>query len=103
MTAAILLSGGIDSVALAFWQRPSFAITIDYGQRAAEAEIVAARQVSQELGINHEILRIDCSTIGSGDMAGAAPDAIAPVTEWWPYRNQLLVTLARGARDHARH
>ena len=34
---ALLLSGGMDSIALAFWKRPEIAITIDYGQRAAEA------------------------------------------------------------------
>lgn len=94
MTTAVLLSGGIDSIALTFWKRPSHAITIDYGQQAARAEIVAARQVSEELGIPHEIIKVDCSSIGSGDMIGAEPDPMAPVTEWWPYRNQLLVTLA---------
>jgi 7-cyano-7-deazaguanine synthase len=39
------------------------------------------------------VLRIDCSGIGSGDMAGTRPSEIAPVSEWWPFRNQLLVTV----------
>lgn len=26
-------------------------------------------------------------------MAGSAPDPHAPASDWWPYRNQLLVTL----------
>lgn len=30
-------------------------------------------------------------------MAGSTPLALAPVPEWWPYRNQLLVTLAASA------
>ena len=94
MKAAILLSGGVDSIALAFWKRPEIAITIDYGQRAAQAEVMAARQVCSELSIVHEVVSVDCSAIGSGDMAGLAADALAPVSEWWPYRNQLLVTLA---------
>lgn len=101
MRAAILLSGGMDSVALAWWKRPELAVTIDYGQRAAGGEIQAASQVARELGIAHEVIRVDCSSLGSGDMAGAAADSVAPTSEWWPYRNQLLVTLA-GMRVIAR-
>jgi 7-cyano-7-deazaguanine synthase len=84
----------MDSVAIAWWKRPDLAITIDYGQRAAESEIQASTQVAHELGIAHEIVRVDCSSLGSGDMAGMAADQFAPTTEWWPYRNQLLITLA---------
>lgn len=90
---ALLLSGGIDSVALAFWKRPDVAITINYGQRAAPSEITAARHVAELLTMPHEVVSVDCSSLGSGDMAGSAPLAEAPVSEWWPYRNQLLVTL----------
>ena len=91
---ALLLSGGMDSIAVAFWQRPEIAITIDYGQRAAEAEIAAASQVAKEIGMQHEIITIDCRAIGSGDMAGNDALGVAPVPEWWPFRNQLLVTFA---------
>ncbi|KPF73897.1 ExsB family protein [Blastomonas sp. AAP25] len=90
---ALLLSGGVDSVALAFWKRPVVAITIDYGQRAAASEIAAARHVAELLTMSHEVVSVDCSSLGSGDMAGCAPLTEAPVSEWWPYRNQLLVTL----------
>ena len=91
---ALLLSGGVDSTALAYWKRPAIAITIDYGQAAARAEITAAAQVARELGLHHEIVRVDCASLGSGDMAGRAPLTAAPVPEWWPYRNQFLVTVA---------
>ncbi len=91
---AILLSGGMDSIALAYWKRPDVAITINYGQKPAEAEIAAARQVASELGIQHETIAIDCTAIGSGDMAGDQALGIAPVPEWWPFRNQLLITFA---------
>ncbi|WP_065331815.1 7-cyano-7-deazaguanine synthase [Tritonibacter mobilis] len=91
---ALLLSGGMDSIAVAFWQRPEIAITIDYGQRAAEAEIAAASQVAKEIGMQHEVITIDCRAIGSGDMAGNDALGVAPVPEWWPFRNQLLVTFA---------
>lgn len=91
----------MDSVAIAWWKRPQLAITIDYGQRAAEGEIRASAQVAKELGIAHEVVCVDCSPLGSGDMAGAAADSAAPTTEWWPYRNQLLITLV-GMRAIAR-
>ena len=91
---AILLSGGIDSIALAYWKKPDIAVTIDYGQVAAEGEIRAAEKVCKELGLVHEVLRIDCRCIGSGEMAGTSSLTISPAEEWWPFRNQLLVTLA---------
>jgi len=94
MTTALLLSGGMDSVSIAWWLRPDVAFTIDYGQTPAEAEIVAAEQVARLLGIEHEVIRIDCSSLGSGDLAGTAPAAAAPVSEWWPFRNQFLLTVA---------
>jgi len=90
----LLLSGGMDSVSIAWWKRPDVAITVDYGQRPAEAEIAAAGAVCIALGIRHEVVRADCSSLGSGDMAGQPPAAIAPVPEWWPFRNQLVLTLA---------
>src|SRR4051812_35998285 len=97
MRNALLLSGGMDSVALAWALRPELAITVDYGQRSAEGEIKAASAVCEYLSIPHRIIRIDCREIGSGDMAGNEPSAKAPVSEWWPYRNQLLITFAASA------
>lgn len=94
MRDALLLSGGMDSLAIAWWKRPELAITLDYGQKAAEAEKLASAEVCRELGIRHEIISVDCSMLGSGDMAGAPPDAAAQTSDWWPYRNQLLITLA---------
>ena len=91
---AVLLSGGMDSIALAHWKRPEVAITIDYGQTAAATELGAAAEVARSLAMRHETIRVDCSSLGSGDMAGSAPLAAAPVTEWWPFRNQMLLTLA---------
>ena len=91
---AILLSGGMDSIALSHWLRPEIAITLDYGQKAAEAEIKVASHIAEILGMEHHIIRVDCSSLGSGDLVGSTPISDAPVTEWWPYRNQMLVTLA---------
>lgn len=91
---AVLLSGGMDSIALAYWLRPEIAITLDYGQRAADSEIKSAAAVAKLLGMDHHVLQVDCSSLGSGDLVGTAPLGKAPVSEWWPFRNQMLVTLA---------
>lgn len=93
---AVLLSGGIDSVALAYWHRPAVVITVDYGQVAAPAEVRAAAAIAAALNIRHEVIRADCSAVGCGDMAPSRRAALnaAPSPEWWPYRNQLVVTLA---------
>jgi len=94
MSKSILLSGGIDSVALLYMFRPPVAFTIDYGQRSAKAEIQSSRKVCEILNIRHELIRVDCSALGSGDLSDTNAIELAPSPEWWPYRNQLLVTLA---------
>lgn len=93
MKRALLLSGGMDSVSIAWWKRPEVAFTVDYGQRAAIAEQKAASTVAKQLGIEWHPIVFHCQELGSGDMAGTAPDPLAPASDWWPYRNQLLVTL----------
>jgi len=94
MKRALLLSGGMDSTALAWWQRPQVALTIDYGQRAAPAELRAAQTVARRLGIEWHSIKLDALALGSGDMAGTPADSLAPASDWWPYRNQFLVTIA---------
>jgi 7-cyano-7-deazaguanine synthase len=94
MSEVLLLSGGIDSIALAYWRSPAFAITVDYGQKAFSGELRASDAVCRVLSISHRIIRCDIAALGSGDLSGAAALPIAPVTEWWPYRNQFLATVA---------
>jgi 7-cyano-7-deazaguanine synthase len=94
MKSALLLSGGMDSTSIAFWKRPDIGVTVDYGQLPAPAEIRAAAAVCEALGIEHLVARVDLAPFGSGDMSGRPGLGIAPVTEWWPYRNQALVTIA---------
>jgi len=93
MKAALLLSGGMDSIAIAYWLRPQCAITVDYGQKPAAAELRAASAVSTALGIDHHVIVADLSALGSGDMAGSAALSVAALSEWWPFRNQMLLTL----------
>lgn len=97
MKSALLLSGGQDSMALAYWLRPRLAVTVNYGQLPALAEVTAAQALCQQLAIEHLVVNVDCSSLGSGDMSGSAALEIAPVPEWWPYRNQLILTLAGAA------
>lgn len=94
MIKGLLLSGGIDSIALAFWLKPHYAFTIDYGQKAATAEMKASAEVCKILNIIHIPISVDCGFLGSGDLANKVPTNHAPSSEWWPFRNQLLITLA---------
>ncbi|WP_300400341.1 7-cyano-7-deazaguanine synthase [Nocardioides sp.] len=98
----LLLSGGHDSIALAAWLRPDACLTIDYGQRPVAGEIRASKAATAALGLNWHHLRADLSAVGSGlmhdtgdddEVAGAVTPG-SPSPEWWPYRNQLLVSLA---------
>lgn len=94
MRSAILLSGGMDSLSLAWWKKPDVAFTINYGQLAAETEIEVSKKICEELNIEHHIIVSDLSFLGSGDLSGKAKNKHAPSSEWWPYRNQMLITLA---------
>ena len=94
MKTALLLSGGMDSTAIAYWMHPECAITVEYGQRPAAGEVRAAAAVADALGLEHHIVHADLSALGSGDMAGSPPHPYATHSEWWPFRNQMLVTLA---------
>lgn len=94
MTALVLLSGGIDSTAIAAWLPFDGALTIDYGQKPAGGEINAAAAVATSLDLPHEVITVDASAVGSGLLTGTEPLAVSPAAEWWPYRNQLLVTIA---------
>ena len=90
----LLLSGGMDSISIAWWKRPAIGIFVDYGQKPASAEEAAGSAACKAIGIRHESIRVDCSSLGSGDMAGLPASDLAPVPEWWPFRNQLILTLA---------
>ncbi len=94
MSKAILLSGGMDSISLAYWKRPEIALTIDYGQAAADTEVKTSAIIAKELRMAHHIITVDCSSLGSGDMINDKAIEGSPSSEWWPYRNQLLITLA---------
>ena len=93
MHNVLLLSGGIDSSALAAWIHPDAAVVVDYGQLPAKGEICAATAVSEALEIPLYVIKADCSDVGSGILSGQKSLSFSPTEEWWPFRNQLLITL----------
>lgn len=106
MTQLLLLSGGLDSTCLAAWLRPDHCLSVDYGQRPAQAEQHAAAAVAGQLDIPVTHIKVDASAVGCGLMAGDnfqpdATSAAVPTPEWWPYRNQLLITQPRGESAEA--
>lgn len=91
MSHVLLLSGGLDSTCIAAWQRPEHCLGIDYGQKAAAAERRAATAIAAHLGLPFTHVKVDASEIGGGLMA-RRPATTGKTPEWWPYRNQLLIT-----------
>jgi 7-cyano-7-deazaguanine synthase len=94
MSSILLFSGGMDSMAIAAWKSPDWLLTIDYGQRPFVGEARAAAAGAKALGIQHETVGVPLAGLGSGDLAGERPLALAPASDWWPFRNQFLITIA---------
>lgn len=90
----LLFSGGIESTCLAILHRPDVLLTVDYGQACAEGELRAANHIARRLTLRHETVRAPLAHLGAGDLAASAPATGGEATEFWPYRNQMLVTLA---------
>lgn len=90
----LLFSGGIESTCLAHIHKPDKCLTINYGQRQAVGEIRAAQNIAEHLNLSHEVISMDASFLGSGQMAGKEKIESAAIPELWPFRNQLLITLA---------
>ena len=65
-----------------------------YGQICWEGELRAASTIARKLEIEHSVVWADVSALGSGDLANRPPSELAPASEWWPYRNQHLLTVA---------
>lgn len=91
--SVLLLSGGLDSATLAYSRLPDLTVTVDYGQCCADAEIQASSQIAGELGLDHEVIEVDCGSLGAGTMIEEAAADRGHAPEWWPFRNQLVITL----------
>lgn len=94
MIRVLLLSGGMDSTAIAHWLEPEALLFVDYGQRCSAAERRAADRVAVQLRRPLVSMSIDCAPVGE-DLIRGTDAPTKPASEvWWPYRNQLLATFA---------
>ena len=91
--ALLLLSGGTDSACLAHVLRPNLCLTIDYGQKVASAEINSSRNICRSLNLKHCVVKINLRDFATGSMAGKKQALAGAANEWWPFRNQLIVTV----------
>jgi 7-cyano-7-deazaguanine synthase len=121
LKSVVLLSGGLDSAAnLALCREedePVLALTADYGQRAAAAELRAAQALCREYDVPHR--RLDLTWLGTeGGSSLTDPRAAVPrlraeelddpeVTRrtarqvWVPNRNGVLINAAAALAERA--
>ena len=110
----ILLSGGLDSAAnlafTAYFDEPVLALTVDYGQRAAQPEIEASKKLAAYYGVEHQVLdlkwlgglggsALTSQSIQVPEMATAKLDDLVTAKEtakqvWVPNRNGVLINVA---------
>ena len=100
----ILLSGGLDStVSATIAKRHTavlFALTFDYGQRAADMEIAAACKMCRALTIEHKVIRLPfftefkkCVMLKSSKMS--KEKSLSRLKDVWvPNRNGLFISIA---------
>ena len=118
VSAIALLSGGLDStVATTVVVRDDKvdeALTVDYGQAAAGAELRAGRDIARSLGVPHRAIKLD---LFSSLYGGALLDPTEPLPEpspdeldgepaaqsakavWVPNRNGVLINLAAAVAE----
>lgn len=112
--SVILLSGGLDSAAnlalCAEHDLPVLALTADYGQRAFEPELKAARALCEYYGVRHESLdlrwlgalggssltsrKLDVPDVATGLLDDAATTRASAKAVWVPNRNGVLINAA---------
>ena len=90
----LLFSGGVESTCLALMHHPDLLLTIDYGHKSAEGELRTSSFIANYLKMKHETLRVCINSLGVGDLAGGVTLDGREATEFWPFRNQFLITLA---------
>jgi len=102
VNAVVLLSGGLDSalnLALACrYRAPVLALTFDYGQRAARAEVRAARRLCRHYAAEHRVVKLgwlrELAPAAIVDAAAPLPAREADVSAVWvPNRNGVFVAV----------
>jgi 7-cyano-7-deazaguanine synthase len=114
LKSVILLSGGLDSSAnLAFadhFDTPVLALTVDYGQRAIEPELKAAKKFADYYGVKHQVLdlrwlgalggsaltsnKIDVPKMETSKLDDQKTTEASAKQVWVPNRNGLLINAA---------
>jgi 7-cyano-7-deazaguanine synthase len=74
--------------------RPELAFTIDYGQRPAPTEISSSKNICALLDIEHLILSAPTDFVRTGLMSPNPVTQDLQHPEFWPYRNQFILTCA---------
>ncbi len=107
----ILLSGGLDSlVALGFKKEElgiDLALTFDYGQKSAMAEIKSSQEICKYYGISHKVIKLDwlkeiTQTALVADKNIPAENlgtAESAKSVWVPNRNGLFLNIAASFAD----
>jgi 7-cyano-7-deazaguanine synthase len=120
--SVVLLSGGLDSSAnLAFCREfddPVLALTVRYGQRAADREVHAARELCRFYGVEHHVL--DLSWLGAlggsslteaklsvPELQASQLDDLSVIQDtaksvWVPNRNGVLINVAAAWAERRR-
>lgn len=83
----LLLSGGMDSVAILSVFRPKVCLFVDYRQPAAEAEYKASKFFASHY--NSTLFRIKMNLTDTSAQDLSFSDEL-----YFPFRNQLLITIA---------
>lgn len=111
-TAAVLLSGGLDSfISLVYAKNNGYdiklALTFDYGQRAAEDEINSAKEICRVYDIEHKVIKlpflgeISNSALNKKDenLEFETLGAESMKVVWVPNRNGLFLNIAAAYCD----
>lgn len=91
---ALLISGGIEFTCLAWLLKPELAFTVDYGQVPAPTEISSSRDICTFLNIEHVVLGAPTNFVSVGLMSLRRSTQDSQHPEFWPYRNQFILTCA---------
>lgn len=115
----ILLSGGLDSVVSLAAVKEEYnielALTFDYGQRAKNREIHAAKKIAEHFGIKHKLIKTHWleeitqtalvnKNMGLPELADEQLDSYEAATQsaknvWVPNRNGIFLNIAAGFAD----
>jgi len=74
-------------------EKPEALLFIDYGQLSAAGEQRAARSLAHGMRLPLEERSAPLGNFGTGSLVGG-PQISERMPEFWPFRNQVLITLA---------